>query len=262
VWIYDLERNTRTRLTVGGDNSNPIWSQDGRNVIYVSQRAGSNEIQSVRADGPGATTRLYSSSSSIQLGAVSPDGKSLIFTVHAATSGGDLWTVPLESLSDRSLKAGPSEPFPPRRKYTPFIEQDAEFSPDGRWIAYTSYDTGRPEVYVLPFHGPGGRWQISAGGGRFPVWGRNSRELFYIAADRLMVASYSARESFIPEKPPIWVASFVNPGDYYRRFDVTPDSRRIIQLRPSIDAPEKSVREATFLLNFFDEVRRRAPARN
>jgi hypothetical protein len=116
-------------------------------------------------------------------------------------------------------------------------------------------------VYVRPFPGPGERSQISNGGGSFPVWGRNTRELFHIAADRLMVASYSDRESFTPEKPRIWAESVLNPSNYYRRFDLTPDSRRFIQLRPSIDASEKSVKDATFLLNFFDEVRRRVPAR-
>ena len=179
----------------------------------------------------------------------SPDGKRLIFAVQAAASGGDLWTLPLEALPDGNLKAGPPEPF----LKTPFNEQDAEFLPDGRWIAYTSYETGRPEVYVRPFAGPGGRRQISSGGGILPVWGRNARELFYIATDDLMVAIYTDRESFKPEKPRIWAAGFVNPSNYYRRFDVSPDSRRFIQLRPSIDASEKSVSEATFPLNFFDE---------
>jgi serine/threonine-protein kinase len=254
VWIYDLERGTRTRLTFGGDGSNPIWTLDGKNIVYVFR----NEIQSVRADGAGETTRLYASSGSPQLGSFSPDGKHLVFGIQAAGTGGDLWTMPVGVLPDGRLKAGPPEPF----LKTPFNELDAEFSPDGNWIAYLSDETGRPEVYVRPFPGPGGRWQISDGGGSFPVWSRNAQELFYVAADHLMVTSYrSDRASFTAEKPRVWAENFVHPYNFYRRFDLASDGRRVLQLKPLSNEREKSASEATFLLNFFDEVRRRAPAR-
>ncbi|HKA00638.1 MAG TPA: hypothetical protein VKE70_29200, partial [Candidatus Solibacter sp.] len=258
VWIYDLERDTRTRLTFSGDSSNPIWSHDGRYIFYVSQGGGLNEIQSLRADGVGRVTRLYSSSSAVQLGAVSHDGNRLIFAVQAAGSGADLWTIPIGVAPAGTFKAGPPEPF----LKTSFNEQDAEFSPDGHWIAYTSSETGRPEVYVRPFPGPGGRWQISNGGGNFPVWSQNGQDLFYTSADRLMVTSYRAdRASFTAERPRVWAENFVNTSNYYRRFDIASDGRGFIQLRPSIDARDKSASDATFLLNFFDEVRRRAPVR-
>ncbi|HYL36981.1 MAG TPA: protein kinase [Bryobacteraceae bacterium] len=257
VWIYDLQRDTRTRLTFQGSSSNPIWTRDGLDIVYAAQLAGSNEIQSVRADGTGDVVHLYSSPSALQMGSFSPDGKRLAFAIQAAGTGADIWSMPVERLPGGNLKGGPPEPF----LKTPFNEQDAEFSPDGRWLAYTSSDSGRPEVYVRSFPGPGGRWQISNGGGSFPVWSRKGHELFYIGSDRMMVASYQiGRDSFSAEKPRVWTEHFINPTPFYRRFDPVPDGRRFLQLRPLLSAGKESPTELTFLLNFFDELRRRVPA--
>ena len=256
VWIYDSARDTRTRVTFQGSSSDPIWTPDGKDVAYVSVLAGANEIQSVRADGTAGTTRLYSSTSGLAPGSFSPDGKHLAFDVQAAGTGVDIWTMPIERLPGGSLKPGTPEPF----VRTPFNERDPEFSPDGRWIAYASDETGRFEIYVRPFPGPGGRWQVSNGGGTFPLWSRNGRDLFYIESNHLMVTSYRTdRESFIAERPRIWTEHFINPTEY-RRFDSATDGKRLLQLRPAITSDEKTPTEVTFLLNFFDELRRRVPA--
>ena len=258
VWIYDLERGTRTRLTFQGNSANPIWTPDGRVIVYAAQLAGSHEIQSVRADGTGDIARLYSSAGDLQLGSFSPDGKRLAFTIQAAGTSSDLWTMPVEQLPGGNLKAGQPEPF----LKTPFNEQDADFSPDGRWIAYASDETGRFEIYVRPFPGPGGRWQVSNGGGSFPVWSRKAHELFYLESDHVIVTSYRVSgESFTAEKLRTWTEHFLNPSAY-RRFDLTTDGKRLLQLRPLISPDEKPPTELTFLLNFFDELRRRVPAGN
>ena len=253
VWIYDAERETRTRLTSDGASDNPIWSPDGSHICYVAQVGAANELQCARADGVGQKTKLYSSASGIAPGAFSPDGKRLCFAVQAAGTGMDIWIVPVESLPDGGLKPGAPEPF----LQTPFNEAQAEFSPDGRWIAYMSDETGRQEVFVRSFPGPGSRWQIS-NGGNFPVWSRNGHELFYISGERMMAVSYrAARDSFIAEKPRLAVDHFVNPS-YYRRFDVAPDGKRFAQLRPLLSSSDKASTEVIFLLNFFDELRRRS----
>jgi len=256
IWIYDLQRATRTRLTFGGSNINPIWTPDGKDVVYVSVLPGSNELRSIRSDGTGEPNRLYSSPMGIQTSSISPDGKHLLFAVQAAGTGGDVFAMPLERTAAAALTGGPVEPF----VKTAFNERHPEFSPDGRWVAYASDETGRYEVYVRPFPGSGGRWQISNSGGALPVWSRKGSELYYLESDHMMVVAYrSTRDSFAAEKPRMWTDHFVNPSAY-RRFDLSSDGKRFLQLKPLTSADDKSPTELTFVLNFFDELRRRVPS--
>jgi Tol biopolymer transport system component len=142
----------------------------------------------------------------------------------------------------------------------------AAFSPDGRWIAYDSVESGQPEIYVRPFPGPGGRWQVSTGGGTLrtiPFWSRNERDLFYARPEGIWVASYTAKgDTFAPGQPRRWSEKMpqlfrVSPPD------LMPDAKRFIAVLPSsagstADRPT----HVTFLLNFADELRRRVPAGN
>ncbi len=138
-------------------------------------------------------------------------------------------------------------------------------SPDGRWIAYMSYESGRNEVYVRPFPGPGGKWQISNAGGQLPVWSRNGRELFFENLDnRIMVTDYTAAgESFVVRKPRPWSDKQLQAVGGPLNYDLAPDGKRFA-IFPKLNAPaeEKEAVHITFLLNFFDELRRRAPIGN
>jgi Tol biopolymer transport system component len=195
----------------------------------------------------------------------SPDGKRLAFAQQSVDTGFDLWTLPLDVSDPDHPKLGKPELF----LRTPFNELWPAFSPDGRWIAYVSDESGRYEVYVRPFPGEApsgsGKWQISTGGGGHPIWSRDGRELFYQAPDtRIMVTTYTARaDSFAADKPRLWSDTQIlepsggGPWD----LDLAPDGKRFAVFpRPDATGEQKGSVHVTVLLNFFDELRRRVPA--
>jgi serine/threonine-protein kinase len=143
---------------------------------------------------------------------------------------------------------------------TPANEVEPMFSPDGRWIAYSSNESGRAEVFVRPFPGPGGKWQISTAGGSTPAWSEKRHELFYLAPDnRIMVASYTVEgDSFKADKPRLWSEQPILPLLRLRSFDLHPDGERIAAAVPT-GQPEEKLDKVTFIFNFFDELRRIAP---
>jgi len=156
----------------------------------------------MRADGAGEAQRLTEKGDLQIPGSFSPDGKRLAFVDRASGTGYDIWTLPIEFGDGDNPRPGKPEPF----LRTVSNESYPEFSPDGRWLAYGSNESGILEVYVRPFPGPGGKWQISNGGGTFPMWSSKARELFYLTADgRIMVATYTAKaDSFLADKPRLW----------------------------------------------------------
>jgi hypothetical protein len=189
----------------------------------------------------------------------SPDGKRLAFADSSSETGFDLWTLPLDLTDPEHPKAGKPELF----LRTMFDEYEPAFSPDGRLIAYRATAGGLSEVYVQPFPGPGGKWLISTGGGRHPVWSRNGRELFYQAQDyRIMVATYSANgDSFAADKPRPWSPTQIREQNaLYWNLDLAPDGKRFVVVpRPEAAGGQKGSVHVTVLLNFFDELRRRVP---
>ena len=145
---------------------------------------------------------------------------------------------------------------------SPFEEREPMFSPDGRWLAYWSNESGREEVYVRPFPGPGGKSVISTGGGSSPTWSRTKRELFYALNSQIMVVSFAVEaESFRAEKPRLWSdAHYQQRGLFNRMFDLHPDGIRFA-LSPAEQAQGGvNPNHLTFIFNFFDELRRIAPA--
>ena len=170
-----------------------------------------------------------------------------------------MWTVAVES-DGAGLRSGKPEVF----LQTSFDERTPVFSHDGRWLAYTSNESGTYQVYVRAFPDSGGKWQISNGGASYPVWSRNGRDLFFRSNDnRIMVASWIAKgDSFVADKARVWsekrLADFgiVGTGTY----DVAPDGKRVAALMP-VEAPEtqQAQNHVIFLMNFFDELRRKVP---
>ena len=145
---------------------------------------------------------------------------------------------------------------------TPFNEMWPAFSPDGRWIAHNSNESGTYEVYVRPFPGPGGKWQISNAGGRFPTWSRNGRELFYHGGDnRIMVVNYSVEgDSFRAGRPRLWSEGQFTIRDETTNFDLHPDGKRFAVLKAPEDSKQTGPTHVNLILNWFDEVRRRVAA--
>ena len=144
---------------------------------------------------------------------------------------------------------------------TPAAEIEPMFSPDGRWLAYQSNETGRFEVFVRPFPGPGGKWQISTADGSTPTWSRGRRELFYRGLDnRIMVTSYTVEDdSFRADKPRLWSERPLNGRPRQRWYDLHPDGDRIA-LSARADSPQGKQDKVVFVFNFFDELKRVAPA--
>ena len=151
----------------------------------------------------------------------------------------------------------PGEPIPFLR--TPFNERRPAFSPDGRWITYNSNESGRFEVYVRPFPGPGGKWQISTTGGRMPTWSPNGRELFYRTADnRIMVVTYSVEgDSFRAGRPRLWSEGQFTDRGINQNFALHPDGKRFAVLKATEGTEEVALDHLTLVTNWFDEVRRR-----
>jgi Tol biopolymer transport system component len=194
----------------------------------------------------------------------SPDGKRLAF--HQAGNGGsqDIFTVPVEADPGRDafeVRLGKAELF----LGTPFIEVNPAFSPDGRWLAYRSDESGTYEVYVRPFPGPGGRRLVSTGGGDFPVWSRDGRELLFETPDQHVMAvsytvSYTAGgDSFAAGKPRVWTETRLRSTGILSNYDLAPDGKRLAAFVADNANSERPPTQLTFLLNFFDELRRKAP---
>jgi serine/threonine-protein kinase len=257
IWVYEWERGTLTRLTFGNDdNGNPVWTPDGREITYSSlERNGASNLYRKRADGAGDAQRLTEGKSRQFPESWHPGGKILAFRQPNPASW-DIMTLSVEGSQDAGGKTGEPKPF----LTSTFVEGGSAFSPDGRWLAYQSNETGNPEVYVRPFPGPGGKWQISTGGGVFPKWSRNGKEFFYRTMDnRIMVANYSAaRDSFHADKPQLW-----SPGQFTARFganfDLHPDGKRFAVLKAPGAEIQPVVNKVSFIFNFFDELHRKVP---
>jgi len=182
VWSYDMTLGLKTRLTFGTSSGraslSPLWSPDGQRIAYMSLRDGRFGFYQKAANGSGNEEGLLKESDSVRyLNDWSPDGKFLAFQ-QAPQGINEIWMLPLTG----------------ERKATPFLQFKfssaiSAFSPNGKWLAYCSTESGDQKVYVVPFPGPGGKWQVSPGGGCFPRWRRDGKELFYFSADNKIVAA-------------------------------------------------------------------------
>ena len=194
IWLRDLARETTTRLTFGAHNTSPVWSPDGTRIAFGSNRppsgqastdpyGGSFNLYEKRADGTGDVTVLFDSVASklptiwMQPTSWSPDGQLLVFERIDPITSYDIWVLPL---------AGDRKPRPLLQ--SEFQELEGQISPDGRWLAYSSNETRRLEVYVRPLAESAGKWQISTTGGSYPRWRHDGKELFYLSADRKLMA--------------------------------------------------------------------------
>jgi hypothetical protein len=268
IWVYDLARETLTPVTVDpAADVRPVWSPDGRYLAFGSARANnsSSNLYLQRSDGTGGAQRLTDGPNAQQPASWHPSGHYLMFEEVNPVTNRDLMILPLDGDSRSGWKAGKPTAF----LNGTFDEQQAAFSPDGHWVAYSSNESGRDEVYVRPFPGPGSRWQISTAGGYAPVWSRTRRELFYgggsagtLAARQIMVAPYVAdHDTFTAGKPRLWSEGrFQTRGPNNRMFDLHPDGTRFVLSAPEDMGLQGKQNHLTVVFNFFDELRRLAPS--
>jgi eukaryotic-like serine/threonine-protein kinase len=195
VYIVDALRSTRFTFDSSLDRY-PVWSHDGRRIAFDSNRKGHRNLYLGLSDRSGNEELLLESDQDKAPNDVSADGRFLLFIVLSQESGADIWVLPL----DENGKPGKPAPF----LKTMFEERQSQFSPDGHWVAYQSTESGSGyEIYVRPFPGPGGQYQISSGGGVQPRWRRDGKELYYVAPDgNLMAVSIEeAGKAISPGKP-------------------------------------------------------------
>jgi dipeptidyl aminopeptidase/acylaminoacyl peptidase len=267
IEVYDLGRDTMTRLTFGTSTAQiqgyPVWALDAKHIVFQTEEPGKYSLQWIRSDGAGEAQRLFESTNELRPYSLSPDAKRVAFAERNPETGFDLWTLPLDTSDQEHPKAGTAELFLRTRQ----DEQDPAFSPDGHWIAYASTTSGVSELFVRPFPAGGssgsGQWLISVGGGQFPIWSRHRQELFYEGLDnRIMAAGYSAKgNSFSAEKPHPWSNTQLLDLAVDWNLDLAPDGNRFVVVLPRTESAgeTKNSVHVTFLLNFFDEVRRRIP---
>ncbi len=183
VWLYEVARGLRIRFTVDpADERNPMWSPDGSGIVFASNRKGHFDLYQKASSGIGSDQLLLESELDKYPMSWSPDGRFLLYYNVDPKTKGDLWVLPL---------SGDRKPFPFLQ--TEFTEVSGRFSPDGRWIAYVSDESGKSEIYVMPFPGPGGKRQISTSGGSRPKWRGDGKEIFYLADNKLMAAEVNDR---------------------------------------------------------------------
>jgi serine/threonine-protein kinase len=168
-------------------------------------------------------------------------------------------TLSVEGDEKSGWKPGEPKPF----VNSAFDERLPAFSPDGRWLAYVSNESGNYEVYVRPFPGPGGKWQVSTGGGNYPEWSNNGKEFFYrsLVDNKIMAVSYAAfGESFHGDKPQLWSpGQFADLGTGIYAFDLHPDGKRFAVLKAPGTEQTAAVNKVSFIFNFFDEIRSKFP---
>ncbi len=246
IWVTDLARRVSSRLTFGARNENyPLWSPDGNRVLYYADAADAQGLTVQPASGAGRSELLLPTTFEVVATDWTRDGRFVVYETPAGPNRQDVWLLPL---------AGDRKPVP--FLTGPYDESQARVSPDGRWLAYTSDESGRPEVYVQSFPEPGGKWQISTRGGSDPAWRADSRELFYISSDQQMMAmpvtAAPALEVVVPQVLfPIRVLQPVGPRNHY---DVSRDGQTFYVVAPLQGG---SVGTTTVVVNWPESIQRR-----
>jgi serine/threonine-protein kinase len=257
LWVYEWARDLLTRLISDpGNRANPVWTPDGRRIVFGAApgNQGTQNLYWQRADGIGDAQRLTESAHGHVPGSWHPNGKFLAFAELNPQTNFDLLILPMEGDEASGWKPGKPTDFLKSRH----DEREPMFSPDGRWIAYQSNESGRHEVYVRPYPGPGGKLQISTDGGVFPTWSRTGRELFFgTPTEQIMVSAYEVEgDTFRVGKPRPWSDARYRPRGPFRPFDVHPDGQRFA-LAPAAPIPAGARQDhLTVIFNVFDELRR------
>ena len=219
IWLIDLSRGTSSRFTFTPNyDDNPVWSPDGSQVVFSSNAENFFSLSKKLSSGAGSEEVILKSDNGQEAYDWSRDGRFLLFTDFGAKTDADVWVLPM---------SGDGKAYPLLQ--TEFSETYGQFSPDGRWFAYTSNESGKTEVYVQSFPTSGGKWLISTGGGSQPRWRGDGKELFYIAPDKtLMAVGINAGSTFEMTTPTPLFQTQVSSYNAPNRYVVSADGQRFL----------------------------------
>jgi len=245
IWIYDIARGTLTPFTFEGTSRSSVWTPDGTRLTFHTHRV-NEDIFWMLADGTGEAEQLTTSLSIQTPISWSPDD--ILAYTEGAVNQRDIWVLPMK---------GEREPL--SFLATQFDERHPMFSPDGKWIAFTSNQSGQDEVYVKPYPKEGGIEQISTGGGREPLWGHGGNELFYRNGNTMMLVPVQTKPTMSAGLPrPLFEGSYVyDSPDFTSNYDVSQDGQRFLM----VEEPEVRT-QINVILNWFEELKRLVPADN
>ena len=241
LWLLDIARQTWTKLTFEKDNAEPIWSPDGTRIAFSSNRDGYRNLYRMRWDGGGV--ERFTTSRHWQWPTDWLPGADVVqFDTQTPETGRDIWEVPLH---------GDRRPRP--LIVTPMHEYGARISPDGRWLAYWSTESGRPEVYVRAYGGSDRRWTISTEGGSRPAWSRTGREIFYRKGTKILAVPVTTTPDFRAGSP---IVLFDRGKDLFG-YDVTPDGQRFVIAEDAETEPERL--QIVVIPDWFEELKAKVP---
>ena len=241
IWVADLASQAAERLTREGFSDRPEWTPDGRRVLYVNARKPINELWWQPADGSGAAELVYQPTDAIREGVFTPNGDTIVFRMDTPDSNRDLYLLPLR---------GERKPVP----LLTGIDDDKQprVSPDSKWLAYVSDQSGREEVYVRPLTGGGARVSISTGGGGEPLWAPDGTRLFYRVGARLMAARVVTSPAFaVVARDTLFEGPFMT-DQWHPNYDVAPDGKSFVMVRPVAQD-----RQLIIVMNWLEELRQR-----
>jgi serine/threonine-protein kinase len=269
VWVQDISRGTRQRVTSGGFNGFPLWSPDGAEITYQASAnpgrfslfarniGGGGQPEPLLDDQvagtsgglpggmasllPGTMPRPGSANPHVPM-SWSGDGRYLAFDERKPGAQRDVWVL---------TRGSDPAPF----VLTAFDEWSPAFSPDGQWLAYVSNESGRNEIYVQPYPGPGAKWPISTDGGTEPVWSPDGKELFFRHGDQLLAVAIQTSPAFVVQKPVVLFEGPYEVVEGARNYDVAPDGKRFLMVRADSPDPPQHFRVVS---NWFGELTSRA----
>ena len=247
IWVYDLRLGTNSRLTSEGTAEYPVWAPDGQRLVFGWQRSLAPNLHRQALDGNSPMERLTTSEFPQWPGSFSPDGEKLVFVeIHQETA---------DDIAIFGTRSGGVSPF----LNSKYRERYPELSPDGRWLAYSSNESKRDEVYVRPFLDPGGKWQVSSDGGVQPLWSKDGRQIFYRWQDQIWAVDVQAEGGFsvygrrkLFERPGYYM------GGPIRTYDLSPDGRRFLMVKYEQRKPTP-VTEMILVQNWFEDLKRLVP---